>query len=756
MRHAADRQRRAPRAPRLVPRLGATTIRPTPASSRATTAIDSPSDAPACTSRERPRGRRRHGDGGQRGHDRHGRQLSLDRCRPILAEGAEHRGDGDDGRHGERRVDGTPAFRAPSPTALRPGPPRAHCAHERGAVVSVFPASTTALARWAATRSFRTVRCRTTMREEHHERTIAPPLGRGPSRGWRSLAMGGTGLAGHVADKTGSDTVVLHLATIDGDVNPNGQVVRPAGLRRQSRRRLRRPTPGGRDDVLRRRRQADAESRLVEADRVRRHRRRLAVDAGLRRRRHRWSPGDRSPDDDHQLRRREGTRHVADRRHRPRAARRAPGVVGLGLGRRSVAPTVRRRGATARAGGLGGRTDSGSSTRRSRRMPSPRSAGSRRISGPTGSTRLNAGTLRGAEFDIAQYSANGLTTEAGFVTANVVLWPKVFVLSMSQQRFDALTDEQREWVTAGRRARDAGLRRRQLRRDDARPRALRRGSPLRLRRRRGDRRTARWRWHPSSTSWPPIRTTVRCSPTCARSPTDIPTRTCPTCRPAASRPNRRRPMPPRSRTKYRRYRTAPTGWRSRPAMPSRPGCRTRSGWVGTWTLEVKDGTYAVTCRALDDAQQNCGGSNGYEGALEAGDLRGTGSIAVLRLQPRALGAADRLPAAGVDRRRSLLAEPVVLDDLGARRRLPHVRRPTSTRPPDGSSSRGSGSAERGSSRDRRRHGRAGSGWTRHPEPAAARGEAVGQPEQARAEGVGSSAAVVGDGELGTRARRRRC
>ena len=42
---------------------------------------------------------------------------------------------------------------------------------------------------------------------------------------------------------------------------------------------------------------------------------------------------------------------------------------------------------------------------------------------------------------------SGLTTEAGFVTANVVLWPKVFVLSMSQERFDTLTDEQRAWVT---------------------------------------------------------------------------------------------------------------------------------------------------------------------------------------------------------------------------------------------------------------------------------------------------------------------
>ena len=59
---------------------------------------------------------------------------------------------------------------------------------------------------------------------------------------------------------------------------------------------------------------------------------------------------------------------------------------------------------------------------------------------------VGAGTLRGAEFDIAQYHANAAGTIAGNVTSNVVLWPKVFVLSLSQERFDALTDEQRAWV----------------------------------------------------------------------------------------------------------------------------------------------------------------------------------------------------------------------------------------------------------------------------------------------------------------------
>jgi TRAP-type C4-dicarboxylate transport system substrate-binding protein len=59
---------------------------------------------------------------------------------------------------------------------------------------------------------------------------------------------------------------------------------------------------------------------------------------------------------------------------------------------------------------------------------------------------VRTGRLRGLEFDIAQYAQGGNTTEAGNVTANVVLWPKVFVLAVSQQRFNALTGKQQGWV----------------------------------------------------------------------------------------------------------------------------------------------------------------------------------------------------------------------------------------------------------------------------------------------------------------------
>jgi TRAP-type C4-dicarboxylate transport system substrate-binding protein len=62
------------------------------------------------------------------------------------------------------------------------------------------------------------------------------------------------------------------------------------------------------------------------------------------------------------------------------------------------------------------------------------------------SDEVKAGHLRGGEFDVAQYVQNGLTTEAGEVTGNVVLWPKMYVLAVSQRRFDSLTRQQQGWV----------------------------------------------------------------------------------------------------------------------------------------------------------------------------------------------------------------------------------------------------------------------------------------------------------------------
>lgn len=56
------------------------------------------------------------------------------------------------------------------------------------------------------------------------------------------------------------------------------------------------------------------------------------------------------------------------------------------------------------------------------------------------------GRLAGVEFDVAQYYVNGQTNEAGHLTGNVVLWPKVYVLSLSEELYDDLTTQERAWV----------------------------------------------------------------------------------------------------------------------------------------------------------------------------------------------------------------------------------------------------------------------------------------------------------------------
>jgi TRAP-type C4-dicarboxylate transport system substrate-binding protein len=61
-------------------------------------------------------------------------------------------------------------------------------------------------------------------------------------------------------------------------------------------------------------------------------------------------------------------------------------------------------------------------------------------------TEVDTGELDGVELDVAQYHSNGMTTQARHLTSNVVLWPKVFVLSLSSDRYHGLTPEQQDWV----------------------------------------------------------------------------------------------------------------------------------------------------------------------------------------------------------------------------------------------------------------------------------------------------------------------
>lgn len=59
---------------------------------------------------------------------------------------------------------------------------------------------------------------------------------------------------------------------------------------------------------------------------------------------------------------------------------------------------------------------------------------------------VRAGTLRAAELDLGLYARNGYGTLLPRVVGNVVLWPRMQLLSLSQKRFDALTGQQQRWV----------------------------------------------------------------------------------------------------------------------------------------------------------------------------------------------------------------------------------------------------------------------------------------------------------------------
>ena len=58
------------------------------------------------------------------------------------------------------------------------------------------------------------------------------------------------------------------------------------------------------------------------------------------------------------------------------------------------------------------------------------------------------GELDGVEMDVAQYYANGFGPQAGKVVSNVVLWPKMPVIVLNQELWDGLTDQQRTWIQA--------------------------------------------------------------------------------------------------------------------------------------------------------------------------------------------------------------------------------------------------------------------------------------------------------------------
>jgi hypothetical protein len=49
------------------------------------------------------------------------------------------------------------------------------------------------------------------------------------------------------------------------------------------------------------------------------------------------------------------------------------------------------------------------------------------------------------------------------------------------------------------------------------------------------------------------------------------------------------------------------------------------GWTGTWTLRIEGGEYQLTCQPVDDPGRDCGNTT-FEGPPEAGYVKGTGDV----------------------------------------------------------------------------------------------------------------------------------
>lgn len=235
---------------------------------------------------------------------------------------------------------------------------------------------------------------------------------------------------------------------------------------------------------------------------------------------------------------------------------------------------------------------------------------------------VGSGDLSGGEMDLAQYALNNYGSRAGNVTSNVVLWPKVFVLTVNRSKFEGLSDEQRTWIrTAAENAVQTSvasaydedslipsLCRTGVRFARATPDQIeelhRRLQPVR------DRLTAA---HPADMAG--IRTLVN-----RYAEIDEP------AVPAdcMSRPETTRPRTKDPGTTAEDVSSLPDGtYRVAISIDDVTAAKAGNepGWTGIWTLTVRDGTYELTCRVDQLPGTDCGHET-TDDPLEVGDLRG--------------------------------------------------------------------------------------------------------------------------------------
>ena len=241
------------------------------------------------------------------------------------------------------------------------------------------------------------------------------------------------------------------------------------------------------------------------------------------------------------------------------------------------------------------------------------------------------GTLRGAEYDIPQYRGNGYTTEAGYVTGNVVLWPKPVVLAISQERFDSLTEEQRTWVReAAARAVQASV---EATYDETTPAQQLCDQGVLFVDASADQIAA------LHERFAPVTDQLAAEPTTGALLADIqalaaqyPDPDVPDvasdCRtdPATAADDDLGAVPDEAAA-------LPSGlYRAEIGADDVAGAGMNNvpGWSGIWTLEIEDGTYAMRCRPIEEPGHDCGNipygdEVPFDTVLDAGFVRGTGN-----------------------------------------------------------------------------------------------------------------------------------
>jgi hypothetical protein len=238
--------------------------------------------------------------------------------------------------------------------------------------------------------------------------------------------------------------------------------------------------------------------------------------------------------------------------------------------------------------------------------------------------QIAAGTLDGIENGIILYAVSGRTTEVGHVTANVVLWPKVPVLVLSQGRWDGLSEEQREWITEAAeltvaQSVDIGY-------DETEAASLLCERGVRFYDASQDQLDGlRQSFAPvyaqldDDSLWPEVRELASEYPDVEKP--EVPAECMGSPEFASEDPE----VP-------EEVSALPDGlYRVEIAVSDveAAGLSNGLGWSGTWTIEVAGGTYALMCRPLHSPDDDCG--NAYEGdsdfpldaVFEAGYVKGT-------------------------------------------------------------------------------------------------------------------------------------